>query len=167
MLLNKKRVRVGLLLGIVALASGCNVLSGPCLYELRNAQAFGGVSLGETDSLTANIVETEQRDYQPDKDMSWQILAPALKGHVQRIVLLENGTSTTPKYEFPVAPETAAALSSGFVSQSAGADINGFYDLLTSGNAVIRVTTDIAGKTQIDLVLQHVQMTDWNRPYCS
>jgi len=162
-----KNFRFGFLLGIVVLASGCNILSGRCLYELRNAQAFGGVSLGGNDSLTANIVETEQRDYQPDKDMSWQIVAPALKGHVQKIVLLETGTATTPKYEFPVAPETVAALSNGFVTQSAGADINGFYDLLTSGTAVIRVTTDIPGKTQIDLVLKNVQKTDWNRPYCS
>ncbi|HKY96872.1 MAG TPA: hypothetical protein VJL35_03380 [Gemmatimonadaceae bacterium] len=162
-----RNFRLCLLFGIAVLASGCNVLSGRCLYELRNAQAFGSVSLGGTDSLTANVVETEQRDYQPDKDMSWQILAPALKGHVQKIVLLENGTSTTPSYEFSIAPETASALSSGFVSQSGGADINGFYDLLTSGTAVIRVTTDIPGKTQIDLVLQHVQKTDWNRPYCS
>jgi hypothetical protein len=167
MLLSRKRFRLCFVLGIIVLASGCNILSGRCIYELRNVQAFGSVSLGGTDSLTANIVETEQRDSQPDKDMSWQILAPALKGHVQKIVLLESGTATTPRYEFPVAPETVSALSSGFVTQSAGADINGFYDLLASGTAVIRVTTDIPGKTQIDLVLRHVQKTDWNRPYCS
>jgi len=147
--------------------SGCSILSGRCLYELRNAQAFGSVSLGGTDSLTASIIETEQRDYQPDKDMSWQIVAPALKGHVQKIVLLESGTATTPSYEFPVAGENVSPLSNGFVSQSGGANLNGFYDLLTSGNAVIRITTDIPGKSQVDLVLKNVQKTDWNRPYCS
>ena len=162
-----KIFRLPFLAGIVVLATSCNILSGRCLYELRNAQAFGGVSLGGADSLTASIVETEQRDYQPDKDMSWQIVAPALKGHVQKIVLLESGTATAPRYDFTIAPETVSALSNGFVSQSGGADLNGFYDLLTSGTAVIRVTTDIPGKTQIDLVLQNVQKTDWNRPYCS
>jgi hypothetical protein len=167
MLLTMKTIRVTSLLALAVVVSSCNILSGRCLYELRNAQVYGAASLGGTDSLAANIIETEQRDYQPDKDMSWQIVGPALKGHVQKIVLLENGTATTPSYEFPIASESVPALSNGFVSQAQGANLNGFYDLLTSGTAVIRVTTDIPGKTQIDVVLKNVQKTDWNRPYCS
>lgn len=167
MLLKVKSIRTLLLLAILPLTSGCLALSGRCLYELRNAQAYGAISLGGADSLTATIIETEQRDYQPDKDMSWQILSPALKGHVQKIVLLPSGNSSTPAYEFALASANIPPLSNGFVRQSEGANLNGFYDLLTSGTAVIRVTTDIPGKTKIDLPLQNVQKTDWNRPYCS
>lgn len=162
-----KVIRALIVLAVVPLASSCLLLSGRCVYELRNVMAYNSILLNGTDSLTASVLETEQRDSDPDKDMSWQIRGTPLKGHVLKIVLLASATSTTPSYEFPLAAENMPALSNGFVRQSEGANLNGFFDLLKTGTAVIRITTDIPGRTQIDLVLQNVQKTDWNRPYCS
>ena len=161
-----KAIRLFLVLAILPLASNCLVLSGRCMYELRNALAFGRVTFTATDSVYVQLQENEQRDYQPDKDFSWQITGASLKGHVQKIVLLPAGSST-PRYDFPISGDNVPSLSSGAVSQSEGADINGFYDLLTSGTAVVRITTDIPGLTTINVTLQNVQKTDWNRPYCS
>ncbi|HEX6574045.1 MAG TPA: hypothetical protein VF042_03665 [Gemmatimonadaceae bacterium] len=147
--------------------SGCNLLNGRCLYELRNVVASGSVALTPTDSVLVELQETEQRDYEPNKDFSWQITGPSLKGHVQRIVLLPSSASSTPSFEFPLSGDNTPVLTSGFVHQSTGANINGFYDLLSSRTAIVRITTDIPGRTTVDVPLPNVQKTDWNRPYCS
>ncbi len=146
------------------LFSNCSVLSGRCLYELRNVIADGSVLENNIEIAAAHFVESEQRDYQPDKNMSWQITGESLKGHVQTIVL-KDGSAT--RYEFPVEIESRPALSVGFVRQSEGANLNGFFDLLSSRTATIVITTDLPSRPVVTIPLQNVQSDDWNRPYCS
>src|SRR5215216_31629 len=104
------------------------LFSGRCLYELRNVIADGSVLENTLPIAAAHMVEIEQRDYQPDKDFSWQITGETLKGHATRITLQEGSTI---RYEFLVEGTSRPDLSSGFVRQSEGANLNGFWDLLS------------------------------------
>jgi hypothetical protein len=57
-------------------------------------------------------------------------------------------------------------LSSGFVRESEGTDLRGLFDILSSGKAVIRVTTDLSANAVL-IPLIRVERSDWSRPYCS
>jgi len=144
------------LLALPVVLSNCMLLSGRCLYEIRNV-----IANGSTDAAEAHLVETEQRDYQPDKDLSWQITGASLQGHVQKITLQEGSTI---RFEFPI---QNAVLTSGYVRQSEGANLNGFFDLLSDKKAAVVITTDIAARPTVTIPLLNVQGSDWNRPYCS
>lgn len=148
---------------IAATLTGCNALSGRCLYELRNANAEGSVSISGTDSAFALVTVSEQRDYQPDKNLSWQVRGPLLKGHVTAITLRDQ--SGTVKYNFDIDAGGSSQLSGGFVRQSEGADINGFFDMLSSGQAKVIIDRD--NGTPVTIPLQRITRDDWNRPFCS
>jgi hypothetical protein len=163
-----QRIRSIAAMTVLSIAvSGCSALSGRCLYESRNVVAPGSVLVNSSDSAYATLSAHEQRDYQPDKDFTWQILGPVLKGHVQSIELYANTAASSPSYAFPLHPATIPALSTGFVRKSEGADIDGLFDVLSRVTAVLRITTDIPGKATVVIPLQRVQREDWSRPYCS
>ncbi len=144
--------------------SNCGLLSGRCLYELRNVVAEGSLVENNVTIAVAHLVESEQRDYQPDKDFSWQITGETLKGHVTKITL-QDGASI--RYEFPVEDPSRPALSVGFVRQSEGANINGFWDFLSDRKGTVVITTDLPSRSSVTVPLLNVQSSDWNRPYCS
>lgn len=144
--------------------TNCMLLSGRCVYELRNVNAEGTVVENSVIIAAASLTESEQRDYQPDKDMSWQITGSVLKGHVQKITLQEGATV---RYEFPIDDAVRPSLSSGFVRQSEGANLNGFFDLLTDRKGTVVITTDIPSRSTVTIPLLNIQDSDWNRPYCS
>jgi hypothetical protein len=132
------------------------LFNGKCLFESRNV-----IVDGTADVAAAHLVESEQRDYQPDKDMSWQITGESLQGHVQKITLQEGPTV---RYTFPI---QNAPLTSGFARQSEGANLNGFFDLLSDKKGTIVITTDIPARSTVTIPLLSVQSSDWFRPYCS
>ena len=148
-------------------ASSCSLLRGRCLYESRAVQATGSVLTSATDSASAILSEGEQRDYQPNRSFSWQILGPDLKNHVKSIALFESSTASPARYDFPVHPATTPWLSTGSVSENEGANLSGMFDLLSARNAVIRMTTDLPDKPVVTIPLSRVQKEDWSRPYCS
>jgi hypothetical protein len=143
------------------------LFSGRCLYESRGVNAAGSVATSTSDSASAILVEGEQRDYEPDRNMSWQILGADLKNHVQSIALLESATASTPRFTFPLHPSTIPPLSSGFVRESEGTDLRGMFDVLSSGKAVIRIATDLSDNSTVVIPLTVIQRNDWSRPYCS
>jgi hypothetical protein len=149
------------------LLSNCMILSGRCLYELRGVGASGSFVFSPTDSVSADVIVDEQRDYEPDKNMSWQIDGPSLKGHVTRVTLEDNSTSPRTLYDFPLAPTSVPMLSNGFVRQSEGANLNGLFDLLGSKRALIVIRTDQPSRPSVTVPLTTVRKDDWNRPYCS
>ena len=144
--------------------TNCMLLSGRCVYELRNVNAEGSILENGGILVAASVTESEQRDYQPDKDLMWQITGETLKGHVQKITLQEG---TTVRYDFPVADASRPALSSGFVRQSEGANLNGFWDLLSDRKGSVVIATDIPSRPSITIQLLNTRSYDWNRPYCS
>jgi hypothetical protein len=148
---------------IAATLGGCSILSGRCLYELRNVNAQGAVAISGADSAFASVIVGEQRDYEPDKTLSWQVRAPSLQGTVTKIELLDQ--KGTLQYNFTVDAVTSAQLSGGFVHQSEGANINGFFDMLSTTQA--RVVISLDDGSAITIPLKNVRRDDWNRPYCS
>jgi hypothetical protein len=166
-LLRHRYSRWTLLAFVSAVSSNCALLSGRCLYEIRNIQASGSTATSATDSASAILTVSEQRDYEPDKNWSWAIHGPDLKGHVQGIVLQESASSSPVRYDFPLLPATSPLLSAGFARETEGADLDGMFDFLSKRSAVIRITTDLADKPVVIIPLSHVQQSDWTRPYCS
>lgn len=158
--------RAFLLAPLLAFCAGCSALSGRCLYETRNVIAVGNFTEGATIIANAHMTVREQRDYQPDKNFMWQITGATLKGHVTRIILQDNAPSPKVYYDFPLdaAPQQ---LSGGYIVQSTGANINGFFDLLANNRAVIVISTDIPGRETISFPAPAADVSDWNRPYCS
>lgn len=155
---------IAYLIALPMAASSCMLLSGRCLYELRNVVAEGTLLENNLTIAAAHMVESEQRDYQPDKDFSWQISGEGLKGHVTRITLQE-GASV--RYEFPINDSFRPDLSNGFVRQSEGANLNGFWDLLSDRKGTVVISTDLPSRSTVTLPLLNIQSSDWNRPYCS
>jgi hypothetical protein len=158
------------LLAIVAIpliASNCMALSGRCLYEARGIVANGSVIENGTQIAAAELNLHEQRDYRPDKTLIWSITGPTLKGHVQKIVLRNNTAGSSALYDFALSDSGIPALSSGFVSQSGGATINGIFDLLASNRAVVAITTDLPARATVTVPLTVTRKDDWSRPYCS
>ena len=148
-------------------ASNCMLLSGRCVYELRGVNTSGSALITSSDSVHAEVIVDEQRDFEPDKNMSWQITGPSLKGHVTRITLEDNSASPRTLYDFPLAPASVPMLSNGFVRQSEGANLNGFFDLLGANRGFIIIRTDLAAQAILTIRLLTIFKSDWNRPYCS
>jgi len=143
------------------------LFSGRCLYETRNVMATGSVNASGGITASAELILAEQRDYQPDKNFSWTIVSAPLKGHAERIVLQDNSAGARILYEFPIATDPRPALSSGFVTQSQGGNINGFFDLLSSDRGLIVITTDLPALPSLTVPLTPSRKDDWSRPYCS
>ena len=167
LLLMKRAFQLATIVIVATTLSSCTLLSGRCLYESRAVSASGSVLTSGTDSASAILNEGEQRDYQPNKSFSWQILGPDLKNHVKSIALYESGLVSPVRYAFPIHPATMSWLSTGSVSENEGADLSGMFNLLSTGNAIIRITTDLADKPLVTIPLTRVQKEDWSRPYCS
>ena len=162
--------KVRSILALIALPlvfSDCMLLSGRCIYELRNVNAQGRVLENNVEVAHAQLVLGEQRDHEPNKNFSWLIAAPELKGHTTRITLRDNAAPSIVLYEFPIRPEAQTLLASGSVAQSEGANVNGFFDLLSSRRAIVVITTDLAQRATVTIPLVDVARDDWSRPYCS
>jgi hypothetical protein len=129
--------------------------------------AEGRVLESNAEIASAQLILHEQRDYEPDKDFGWQILEPQLKGHTTRITLRDNAAPSTVFYEFPIHADPRMVLASGTVRQTEGANINGFFDLLSSGRAIVVITTDLPERPTVTIALSSVSREDWSRPYCS
>ena len=115
----------------------------------------------------AQLNQYEQRDYQPDKNFTWQMRGPELKGHATRITLRDSAAPTTVVFEFPIHADPRMPLASGSVRQTEGANISGFFDLLSSGRAIVVITTDLPQRPTVTIALSSLMREDWTRPYCS
>lgn len=159
------RLAIGL---VVSATSACSILSGRCLYETRAVSTETVVTDNGAELVRIMLTEFEQRDYEPGKDMSWSIISEALFGHVTSIVLVDATAKTTVLYTFPLTNiEGQHLISNGAVAESQGANLNGFFDLLSRSRGMLIIRTDIPGKTVIEVPLEVRSTQDWFRPYCS
>ena len=143
------------------------LLSGRCIYESRNVITTGALTESGVSILSAQVIVHEQRDADPDKDISWQITAATLQGHVQSVVLVDNAAKSNILFTFPVPTQNPNVISSGFARQTEGAQLNGLFDLVSSGRGMLLIQTDLPGKSLIELPLKVESKEDWSRPYCS
>jgi hypothetical protein len=118
---------------------------------------------GGAELLYGRVNIGEQRDYQPDKSMVWELRGPSLQGHVTLAALRDAADESKTLYVFP---PTGGGISSGFVTQNGGANLNGFFEVLAAGRAVIDVRTDIPGRESLRLIPTKTFQQDWTRPKC-
>src|SRR5258705_5853134 len=75
--------RSALFLVLLVGIGGCRFLDlDSCLYEIRAIEVAGALTEGGAELLYGRVNVGEQRDYQPDKSMMWELRAPSLQGHV-------------------------------------------------------------------------------------
>lgn len=151
---------------LLATLGGCNLSN--CVYELRDVAAAGVVSENGTQIVSATVSVDEQRDSGPDKTFTWKIISQTLAGHIQSMVFVDKTAKSVVLYTFPSAPVPAQSIvASGYATQSGGANLNGFFDILAHDRGLILITTDLPGKSLIEMPLTLSSKHDWNRPNCS
>ncbi len=62
-----------------------------------------------------------------------------LKGHVTSATLRDAADESKTLYDFPLNTGGPTDISSGHVTQNTGANLNGFFEVLAAGRAVIDV----------------------------
>jgi hypothetical protein len=159
----KRAVRT-LSLFLLVLVGGCSILDfDACLYEVRATEASGQLSEGTSEVLYARVNISEQRDYQPDKSMLWELRGTPLQGHVTSAVFKDARDESKTLFTFPL---TGGGISSGSVNEKGGANLNGFFDVVAGGTGIIDVRTDIAGRESFRVSLAKTFQNDWFRPKC-
>ena len=150
---------------IVAGLCSCNVIAGgTCQYEMRSIEAVGQLTDGGNVLLYAKLDISEQRDFLPNKSMSWLIQGVTLKGHVTSAVLRDTNDPSQVLFTFPPASSNQPELSQGFADERLGASLSGFFDLTGAGRAVVELRTDIPGRESISVIPAVVFNNDWRHP---
>jgi len=153
---------------IASIAGGCRLFDfDSCLYEIRSVEVTGSLSEGGGELLFGSISFSEQRDYQPDKSMLWLIRSAPLLGHVTSATLKDFSDDTKVLYTFPLNTTSQTdRVSSGYVTETSGANLNGIFDVLSNDRGVIEVKTDLPGKGTLRILPGRVFDQDWTRPKC-
>src|SRR5258706_1191570 len=159
-------VRASICAGLMLSASGCRLLDfDSCLYELRGVEAAGTISEAGSELLYGRLNLLEQRDYQPEKSLIWQVRGAPLRGHVSSAVFRDVDQSKS-LFVLTLSSVPASDIAGGAASQSGGADLNGFYEVLAANRGVIDVRTDLPGRDSIRLAITKTFQEDWYRPKC-
>lgn len=154
-------------LGLVVSASGCRLLDfDSCLYELRGVEGAATITEGGSEFLYGRVNLLEQRDYRADKSVIWEVRGTPLKGHVISVAFRDVANPSKTLLAIPLLSPTITAIAGGSMSESEGANLNGFFDVLAADRGVIDVRTDISGRDSIRLSLTKTFQADWYRPKC-
>ena len=150
---------------VAASVGGCRLLDfDSCMYELRTVTVEGRL-IDTSEILYAYVSVEEQRDYQPDKFMVWQLTSAALRGHVTSMTLRDAADESKSLCVFPPS-NFQNEISSGAVRQSDGPSLNGIFDALAGERTVIDVRTDIPGREQVRFLPPLTVHQEWYRPRC-
>ena len=160
--------RIGAYLIVAIAVGGCRLFDfDDCLYEVRSVEVTGALSEGGAELLFASVNVGEQRDYQPDKNMLWLIRSAPLLGHVTSATLKDAADQSKVLYTFPISTTSQTdRISSGYVTEVTGANLNGFFEVLSDDRALFEVKTDLAGKATLQVFPVKVFDQDWTRPKC-
>ena len=162
-------LRSPLVAGIaLASLSGCALLDmDSCIYELRGVTVTGQRVQPDPDSLVLRLTESEQRDSDPSKNMYWGFQgSAAFKPHVLGAQLRDVTQPASVRFTFPLSPPDRPTIAEGATSMREGANLNGFFDLLASGHAVIEFSTNLSDQPTISIPLVVERKDDWYRPHC-
>jgi hypothetical protein len=143
------------------------LLNGRCIYEIRSLQASGHLFEGDEDIAGGTVTLSERRESDPDKSMYWLITGATLKGHVTSATFRDSTDPTRALVTFDLSSSDPTKISEGAVSTRTGANVDGFFELISAGNGVIRLETDLQTQPTISLPLEVTQRQNWTRPYCS
>ncbi|MFN2602234.1 MAG: hypothetical protein ABR582_05695 [Gemmatimonadaceae bacterium] len=137
-----------------------------CLYELRGVEGAGTITENGTELLYGRLNLLEQRDYQPDKSLIWEVRGAPLKGHVTSATFRDVADPSKVLLMIPLSSPSVTAIAGGAANQSAGAELNGFFDVLAANRGVIDVRADLPGRDSIRVPLAITFHEDWYRPKC-
>lgn len=155
-------------LALIAL-SGCAYFD-RCNYEIRSVQASGEANSNGTQMAAAQIVLSEQRGSDPDRSLYWIITGVNVKGHVVSAVFKDSSDPSTVLLSLPLSAPAQASVSEGTKSDKTGANLTGFFDLVSAGRGMLEIQTDlyaIDGNNVITVPVTVTQKQDWVRPNCS
>lgn len=155
-------------LALIAL-SGCAYFD-RCNYEIRSVQASGEANSNGTQLAAAQIVLSEQRGSDPDRSLYWIITGVNVKGHVVSAVFKDSSDPSTVLLSLPLSAPAQASVSEGTKSDKTGANLSGFFDLVSAGRGMLEIQTDlyaIDGNNVITVPVTVTQKQDWVRPNCS
>jgi hypothetical protein len=146
--------------------SNCTLVSGKCSYEVRSLQAAGRIDDGGSELVSGELGLTEQRDLNPNKYMYWLLTGPPLKGHVLSAAFKDASNPSVVLLNLPIADATRTSLSEGGAEERAGANLDGFFELISEGRGVFELQTDQPSRPTITLPVTTTQREDWVRPNC-
>ena len=160
--------RVAPYLILAAVVGGCRLFEfDDCLYEIRSVEVTGQLAENGAELLFVSVNVSEQRDYQPDKNMLWLVRSAPLLGHVTSATLKDAADESKILYNFPINTISQSdRISSGYVTETSGANLTGIFDVMSGDRAIVEVKTDIAGKGTLRVLPARVFDQDWTRPKC-
>ncbi len=148
---------------------GCPLFSGRCNYESRYIQATGSVTEGITTLATATVSAGALRGSENRRNIQWTVSAPSLEGHVTSITLVSDNPTDPVRFALTLNQSTPFTYSGDLTQEGSQATpaLGGVYEAISSGQAVIEITTDLPSRPLVTVPLAVSQKEDWSRPYCS
>jgi hypothetical protein len=154
----------------LTILSGCNVLRGFCsTYDLRNVSANGSFTEAGAELVTAQVNVIEFRDHANVASFNYQIISPALKGHVSSVALVSSADPTQVILQLRLLGPDGPILSQDDIAQPSGTgspDLAGFFDLVGTNRAVVRITRDSPAGSFVLIPLTTSQQADWHQQPC-
>ena len=158
-----------LALPFAALTIGaCNLFNGKCTYETRGLQLAGQVpGSGGALLAAAEANVSESRGSLQGSSIYWVVTGTTLKGHVLSASLKDASDPSHALLDLPLASAERSVITEGETNTVSGADLSGFYNILSAGRGIIELKTDASSSSTITIVLVVTSSHDWTRPYCS
>ena len=147
--------------------SGCMLLNGKCTYETRYLHASGRIDEGGSEFLSAEVDASEDRGSFSNKFMQWRVTGPPLKGHVRSAAFKDASDPSVVLLDLPIADANRAELSQSGADQQSGANLDGFFAIISAGRGIIELETDLTSRPTVTLPLTTTRHQDWVRPNCS
>ncbi len=141
-----------------------------CNYETRSVQASGEAKTNGVQMAAAQIVLSEQRGSDPDRSIYWIITGANVKGHVVSAAFKDSSDPSTVLLTLPLSTPAQASISEGTKTDNTGANLSGFFELVSAGRGIVEIQTDlyaIDGNSVIIVPVSVTQNQDWFRPNCS
>jgi hypothetical protein len=164
----ESRPRSLLAFALIAI-SGCAYFDA-CNYEIRSVQASGEGTVNGVEVAAAQIVLSEQRGSDPDRSIYWIITGANVKGHVVSAAFKDSSDPSTVLLTLPLSTPAQASISEGTKTDKTGANLSGFFELVSAGRGIVEIQTDlyaIDGNSVIIVPVSVTQKQDWFRPNCS
>ena len=159
-----RSVAAGVGIGLAPWLVGCCLID-DCTYEERSIVGFNAVIENGEALVRAEIAVAEQRGSIEMKSFDPAITG-TLKGHVTSIVLVNPANPAT-QFAIPLDAASSPAIASGTLIQRPGdlsPDLSGLYELIASNLAVLQITTDLASRPSLTIILTVTSRQDWFRP---
>jgi hypothetical protein len=154
----------------LTILSGCDALSAFCsTYDLRNVSADGSVTEAGTELVTAQVNVIEFKNYGNAASFNYRIISPALKGHVSSVALVSSDDPTKAILQLRLLGPDGPILAMDDMTQPSGThspELAGFFDLVRTNRAVVRITRDNPAGSVVLILLTTSQQADWHQQPC-